>query len=391
METIILKDNEVLKDQVYGNEEFDCLIKVVGDDVLIENLLIYSPKKDFHRIIQVSGKRCIIKNCRIQDISVKGCCIVVEHQEEPDYCIIQDCLFMNGKDMNSNGNEAIRVGESKTSLKGLGKNIIINNRFEDWNREIEIISVKNCENIIVNNEVINCAGTITLRHGTDNLIAYNFIDGKMKKDSGGIRVCDSRHIIINNMIQNIQGDGLRTGISLMCGVKNSPLNRYRKIEGCLIKNNTFFNCNNALSLGMKKKEASIKPKNVVLEMNIFDRCKNQHSLHKNNIGAELKDYLNIGDREGKKKLKYDTIRHLFNLKSFDELKNDIIEYKEEIEEEEENEEPIKEENINDDLLNQLTKRLKLVMYENRIRKIQESMEKNLIEFRKLMKELKELN
>ena len=397
---IILKDNEVLKDQVYGNCEFDILIDVLGDNVVLDNLLIFSPKKDFHRIIRVKGKNCLIKNCRFQDISVNGPIIVVEHKNKPDLCIIQDCLFFNRRPTkDNNGLEAIRLGESKTSYKGEGNNIIINNRFEDYDGEIEAISVKNNNNIIVNNEMINCASTFTLRHGQNNLVAYNFIDGKMKKDSGGIRVCDSKHIILKNVLQNIKGDGLRSAISLMCGVKNSPLNRYKEIGECMIKGNIFFNCESALALGMRKKEATIKPKGVVVEYSIFDRCKNKYSIHKDNIGEAFKEYLNVEDKEGNKKFKYDTTPHQFSLKVYDELRNDILTYKPPKSEEEEEETNASDfANAKDDdgftdnkLLNSLVKRLKIVQYENRFREIQKAMMSNLNEFRSLMKELKDIN
>ena len=54
-------------------------------------------------------------------------------------------------------------------------------------------------------------------------------------------------------------------------------------------------------------------------MNVFIRCKNQHSQHKDNIGAEFRDYLNMIDNDGSKKFKYDIERHSFNLDTFNKL------------------------------------------------------------------------
>lgn len=36
--------------------------------------------------------------------------------------------------------------------------------------EIEVLSIKACENLIHHNELIDCEGTITLRHGNRNSV-----------------------------------------------------------------------------------------------------------------------------------------------------------------------------------------------------------------------------
>ena len=298
IETIVLKNNEKCCNKTFGNCEFSILIDVQGDNVVIDNLLVYSPKKDFHRVIRVKGKNCQITNCRFSDFGVNGPIIVVEHKDTPDCCIIQDCLFMaRRKTKSNNGLEAIRLGESKT-CQSEGNNIIYNNRFDDYDGEIECISVKNNTNLILNNEFINCASTFTLRHTNNSIVGYNFIDGKLKKDSGGIRVCGDSNYVIGNVIQNIKGSGLRSAISLMCGVKDYPhnLNRYEPIKECYIKYNVFVNCANVYALGMKKKEADIRPLKVILEGNLDDRCRNKHSIVKDNVGClaaienEIKKY-----------------------------------------------------------------------------------------------------
>tara|TARA_R110000868_G_scaffold54184_3_gene169665 strand:- start:861 stop:2039 length:1179 start_codon:yes stop_codon:yes gene_type:complete len=392
METIVLQDNEILKDQVYGNLEFDVLIKVVGDNVVIDNILVYSPVKDFHRMIQVSGKNCTIKNCRFQDISVNGACIVVEHEEESNYCVIQDCLFMNRtKTDKNNGLEMIRLGESKTSQMGEGRNIIINNRFENLEGEIEIISVKNNRNIIVNNELVNSAGTFTLRHGKNSIVAFNYIDGKMKTDSGGIRVVDTGHIVKGNVIQNIKGDGLRAGVSLMCGIKDSPLNRYFTVEECTIAYNYFMNCENALSLGMQKKEANIRPQLVTLVNNKFELCKNEKSKHKDSVGCESEVLDNYNPIE------FVTKPVEFSLKPFDDLYEELVRFNYETEEQlEEKEEPEPEPEVCigprmvdiDIFTTKLTKKLKMMVAMKKLEKIKLDMANNLKEFKLLIEELK---
>ena len=384
METIILKDGDILKDKTFGNCEFDLLIDVQGDNVVIDNLLVYSPKKDFHRVIRVKGKNCKITNCRFSDFSVNGPIIVVEHKEEPDCCLIQECLFMSRrKTKSNNGLEAIRLGESKTCLSN-GNNIIYNCRFEDYDGEIECISVKNNNNLIINNELINSASTITLRHTNNSIVGYNIIDGKLKKDSGGIRVCGDNNFVLGNVIQNIKGSGLRSAVSLMCGVKNYPnnLNRYEPIKICNINDNVFFSCANVYALGMLKKEADIRPLKVILNGNLNDRCRNKHSIVKDNVNclAAIENEI--------KKYPYDTIPHKFNIKSFEELYNEVLNYKKEIKEEVKEE--VKEEKCDVNTITKLVKRLNLTSKMKQMKEIQQNLTNNMSEFRELMKELKEV-
>ena len=281
MKTIILKDNEVLRDTVYGNKEFKVLIHVKGDNVVIDNILVFSPKKDFKRVIKVTGKNCLIKNSRFQDIGVTGAII-----ETKEYTIIQECLFMNGRKADKKL-EAILLSNDK--------NILIGNRFDDWDRGL--IKMSN-NNLLINNEIVNCRGNLTLKGKLKNVLVYNYIDGKMKKDSGCIIMED------NNVIKN------NTVLNLIRGYKN----------------------------------------------------------------IEYK-------------------HHTFVLKPFDELKKEVVEYKEPEPKEEKKEEPI-EEKIPDitvkDFMDKLLKKMRILAFTNRMERVKRGIDKNLDEFRELMKEMREL-
>ena len=387
-DTIYLKDNEVLEDLICLNEEFNTLIKVEGDNVVIRNLLVAHPKKDFSRVISVKGKNCLIENCRFDEFDVNGPIIVLERREEdnridePDNLVIKDCLFSNGRKTDrNNGLEGIRLGWSGSSLKGKGNCIIINNRFENYNREIEAISVKCCDNILVNNVFVNCESTLCLRHGDNNVVSYNKFDGKGNKESGGIRVVGENHIINNNVMLNIGGNGLRASVSLMNGVRNSPLNRYFQVKRCLIKDNIFFNCVNCLVIGIKKKEANVKPINTQIIGNVFDRCKNVFDGN-----SELKPNIEEVSK------KYDTDIKEFKLVKYDELRgmlleDDVLKEEEEVKEELE-EEPKK---LDKSEFTKLYQKLKLVAKLNTIKQIQKDIGKNLNEFRILVEEFREIS
>tara|TARA_R110000868_G_scaffold50863_6_gene161929 strand:+ start:2862 stop:4139 length:1278 start_codon:yes stop_codon:yes gene_type:complete len=297
METIILEDNEVLEGKIY--ESFDnpeVLIKVKGDNVVIRNCRFFHPKNDFECLIRIDGKNCLIESCVIGEIDVNGCCIGLsrkENLESPDYCVINSCLFMNRRSSGKNGAEAIRLGWSGTSLTGIGNNMVINNRFENWSGEIEGISVKCCNNIIFNNEMMGCESTITLRHGKNNIVSHNYIDGKNMKGSGGIRVIDSNHYITDNIIMNILGDKKnRVGITLINGKQDTEINGYYPIKNCVIINNLFIKCNVAMALGYAIKGNTELPSDIVIEDNIFDNCERIFSNNGECKGLRIKSIFN---------------------------------------------------------------------------------------------------
>ena len=59
--------------------------------------------------------------------------------------------------------------------------------------------------LISGNSFVECAGTVTLRHGNGSTVRGNVIAGKLKKETGGIRVYGSRHQILDNVIIGTTG------------------------------------------------------------------------------------------------------------------------------------------------------------------------------------------
>ncbi len=167
---IILKDDEKLTGEVYANVEFETLIEVVGDNVVIEDLMVISPKTEFRFLILVKGKNCIIRNCRFQDFSVEGDLITILGNNTT----ITNNLFYGSLDnlCDAAKTETIR-------LCGNG-NIIHNNRYENWDRTTFLITCEEPGNLFVNNEFVNSRGGLNIND--DNLVTYNFVDGKDKKE-----------------------------------------------------------------------------------------------------------------------------------------------------------------------------------------------------------------
>ncbi len=150
-----------------------------------------------------------------------------------------------------NGGEAIRPGDSKVS-QYICASIIEDNYFYEFDGEIEIISLKSCDNIVRRNTFRKSAGMVVCRHGHRNTIESNVFLGDGKSGSGGVRVINQGHKIYNNYFEGLTGTGTRSALCLQNGVFETPtestnldcepLNAYVRAKDVDIAFNTFVSC-----------------------------------------------------------------------------------------------------------------------------------------------------
>lgn len=172
-----------------------------------------------------------------------------------------------------NGGEIIRIGDSFTSLMS-SQTIVENNYFEYCDGEVEIISVKSCDNVLRNNYFFESAGALVLRHGNRNTVEGNTFVGNGKKNAAGIRVINAGHIIRNNYLEGLKGKGSYSAFSVMNALENPKANEYHQVKDVLIENNTLVNCEN---IGFNLRHGNAKraevqtliPENVVFRSNVF--------------------------------------------------------------------------------------------------------------------------
>lgn len=139
--------------------------------------------------------------------------------------------------LGSNGGETLRIGTSKYSLTD-SHTTVENNYFDRCNGELEIISNKSGRNIFRGNVFFESRGTLTLRHGNDNLIEDNVFFGNRAGHTGGIRVINKRQTVRNNYLSGLTGHRFGGALVIMNGVPDSPINRYHQVEDSVIENNT---------------------------------------------------------------------------------------------------------------------------------------------------------
>jgi poly(beta-D-mannuronate) lyase len=221
--------------------------------------------------IALYGKNNRIDHCSFIDKLSQGVTITVHpidtacqnnnHQIAQNY-------FGYRQNLGSNGGETIRLGTSTYSLSNSGTNIEAN-FFDRCNGELEIISNKCCGNIFKDNTFWECAGTLSFRHGNDNLATGNTFFGNNKENTGGIRIINERNGAVNNYFYGLKGYRFRGALVVMNGVPESPLNRYNQVVGGEFLNNTFVDCDYIQLCAGKDDERTLPPIKYKIEGNIF--------------------------------------------------------------------------------------------------------------------------
>jgi poly(beta-D-mannuronate) lyase len=235
------------------------------------------------------GKNNRIENCYFAGKTNVGTTLVVwpnDSNSTNNQHLIQHNYFGYRPPLGSNGGETIRIGTSEVCTNVSGT-IVNENYFEKCNGEAEIISNKSCDNQFLNNTFFECEGSLTLRHGNRATISGNWFIGNKKKNTGGIRVMNEGHRIFNNFFYQLRGKELRSAITIMNGIPNTPPSGYAQVKNVVIANNTFLNC--ALPwnfcFGADEENQTAKPENTLLINNLV-YCPEEQEVIKYNEKAE---------------------------------------------------------------------------------------------------------
>ncbi len=237
-------------------------------------ILDYNPASIDTRYFWVSmyGENNRVDNNTFRGQNHSGVTVTVwRDNSDVDNHRIDSNHFLDRPEGNGNGFETIRIGTSDESLSD-SFTVVENNLFERTDGEIEIISSKSGNNTYRYNTFRESAGTLTLRHGNDNLVEGNFFLGEGKNESGGVRVIGERQTIVNNYFANL--DGRANGaISISAGVEDSELNQYFQVKDALIAHNTIVNVNDAaieLADGLGSSSRTLLAEDVTIANNLIN-------------------------------------------------------------------------------------------------------------------------
>ncbi len=234
----------------------------------------YNPavKTNQSSYVSLWGKNNTVSNCYLAHKRNKGVTLVVwpeNDRSDDNHHHIFHNYFGPRPALGSNGGETIRIGTSFVSKRN-SRTLVEENLFDRCSGEVEIISIKSCENVIKNNTFVGCEGGLTLRHGDRNHVIGNIIDGQNRPGTGGIRIINAGHVVEDNLIIGTGGDGFRSALTVMNGIKNSPLNGYDQVVDVTVRHNTIFDCNAAIGLcvGAGERARDMMPKNLLMQQNL---------------------------------------------------------------------------------------------------------------------------
>lgn len=182
--------------------------------------------------------------------------------------------FRNFYRGSGNGFETIRVGSSPFSHTD-GDTEIDANLFENCDGEAEIISVK-CHGVAVRrNTFRDSRGMVTYRNGNHGVAEGNwFLNPSGKRGVEGIRFYGSGHRIAHNHFEGLTGAAIiiRTGdVEQRTGgwydMTPARYGNYLRPEKSVVEFNTIAGCAVAISIGDKRAEYPLPPRDITIANN----------------------------------------------------------------------------------------------------------------------------
>jgi poly(beta-D-mannuronate) lyase len=226
--------------------------------------------------------------------------------------------------LGANGGETIRIGNSWNSLHD-SLTTVENNYFDRRDGEVEVISNKSSGNVYRGNVFFESRGTLTLRHGNNNLVENNIFLGNGVPHTGGIRVINKNQTVRNNYMYGLTGYRLGGGFVIMNGIYDSPINRYHQVDNALIQNNSIIDVD-AIELGAgRDEERAAPPINSVFSHNLVFNANGKDNFKKHDDISGIKFtgnsiHKNITLKKAKNGLLYPTDPALANLGVSKDLK-----------------------------------------------------------------------
>jgi poly(beta-D-mannuronate) lyase len=214
-----------------------------------------------YKWVSIYGLSNRVENCYLKGKTNMGATLVVwlaGTTNDSNYHVIRRNYFGPRPDLVVNGGETIRIGTSDTSPIN-SRTLVEENYFQSCNGEVEIISSKSCENVYRYNTFDSCAGTLTLRHGKRCMVEGNWFLGRGLPQTGGVRIIDEDHRVMNNYFDGLTGSDARSALCMMNGLTNSALSGYFQVKRAQVLFNTFVDCAHNLLIGRSDGGGTLAP------------------------------------------------------------------------------------------------------------------------------------
>ena len=205
------------------------------------------------RWVEIKGEGNIVQRCRFSEkeppsAGESGVLITIDFNEQDqrgrNTKILHNKFLSYSEEEGhlGNGFETIRVGTS--NYQHLPGNVLVEgNYFFKMNAETEVVSIKTSFNMVKSNAFEEVAGSVTFRHGKNNVLDGNVFMGGLAKDTTGVRIFDENHIVSNNWFAH-----LRKGAILVNAGDGEATSGHKRAGNITIRGNTLQDCEDGLSL-----------------------------------------------------------------------------------------------------------------------------------------------
>ncbi len=270
VEGLWFKDGQPTADVI----EFRASSKMVAENCVLRTAAITGSnppdEKTECRWVSLYGANNVVESCYFADKRNAGTTLVVwVDPARPNQHLIRGNHFGPRPPLGQNGGETIRIGDSQTS-SFLSRTLVEGNLFERCNGEVEIISNKSGENVYRGNTFLACEGALTFRHGKRGTAEGNFFLGQSQPKTGGVRIIDEGHTVVNNYFADLMGDGTRSALTMMNGRENSTLNGYFQVRSATVVFNTFVNCRQNFLIGQPDGRETLAPTDCLIANNVVE-------------------------------------------------------------------------------------------------------------------------
>ncbi|MBQ6882548.1 MAG: polysaccharide lyase 6 family protein [Alistipes sp.] len=236
--------------------------------------------------VSLYGRNHRVERCSFLDKKNMGTLLVVwleEGVDAPAHRIIKNhferpvtLYAADGKMIN--GQETIRIGTSSTSMQQGACTVEGNYFFRCHGEQAEIVSNKSCANLYRGNLFEQSRGALTLRHGNRCRVSGNFFLGGGVDNTGGVRIIGEDHTVENNYMQDLQGSGNKSALTIMRGEKNAALSGYWQVKRAIVRNNIIVNCRNGLNVNYGSTKQTEPVIETRIEQNIVSTIDPKHCL-----------------------------------------------------------------------------------------------------------------
>ncbi len=239
-------------------------------------ILEYNPPEDgvSYHWIGLHGHRNRVDHNRFRGQDHPGRMITTYIDEEPNYHRIDNNHFgprtTRDEALRRSGGAIIMIGHSFTSMND-SRTLVERNLFEHCSGHGEIISNKSNENVHRHNTFIESRGALTLRHGDRCVVEGNWFFGNGEPGTGGVRVVNSGHLVVNNYFDGLTGRGWTPPFGIMNGQEDPEVHEYFQSHDTTVVFNTFVDCVRPviLGLGAERDNLVLPPKNVTFANNLI--------------------------------------------------------------------------------------------------------------------------